>query len=112
MRGQGPNLFYKSVEARIRCCHVRKVEPMRRALDGLAAWITGLRRDQSASRAAVNKVELDAEHGGLLKLNPLCDWTAAQVWDISSPRRAQPPAVSAGLYQYWLCPLHAADATR
>jgi len=81
VRDQGPNLFYKSVEARIRCCHVRKVEPMRRALAGLAAWITGLRRDQSTSRATVNKVELDAAHGGLLKLNPLCDWTSAQVWE-------------------------------
>jgi thioredoxin-dependent adenylylsulfate APS reductase len=81
VRDQGPNLFYKSVGARMRCCHVRKVEPMRRALAGLAAWITGLRRDQSSSRATVNKVELDAAHGGLLKLNPLCDWTSAQVWE-------------------------------
>jgi phosphoadenosine phosphosulfate reductase len=81
MRGHGPNLFYKSVEARMWCCHVRKVEPMRRALDGLEAWMTGLRRDQSASRAMINKIELDSEHGGLTKLNPLCDWTSEQVWD-------------------------------
>ena len=81
VRGQGPNLFYKSIEARLRCCHVRKVEPMQRALDGLEAWITGLRRDQSSSRAMINKIELDAEHGGLMKLNPLCDWTSEQVWD-------------------------------
>jgi phosphoadenosine phosphosulfate reductase len=80
VRGYGPNLFYKSVEARMRCCHVRKVEPLRRALAGLAAWITGLRRDQSPSRAAIEKLELDAEHGGLMKLNPLCDWTSEQVW--------------------------------
>jgi phosphoadenosine phosphosulfate reductase len=81
MRGHGPNLFYNSVEARLWCCHVRKVEPMRRALDGLEAWMTGLRRDQSASRAMINKIELDSEHGGLTKLNPLCDWTSEQVWD-------------------------------
>ena len=81
VRGQGPNLFYKSVEARLWCCHVRKVEPMRRALDGLEAWITGLRRDQSNSRAMINKIAPDAEHAGLMKLNPLCDWTSAQVWD-------------------------------
>ena len=81
VRAQGPNLFYKSVEARLRCCHVRKVEPMRRALDGLESWITGLRREQSTSRAMINKIELDAEHGGLIKLNPLCDWTSEQVWD-------------------------------
>jgi phosphoadenosine phosphosulfate reductase len=81
MRGHGPNLFYKAVEACMWCCHVRKVEPMRRALDGLEAWMTGLRRDQSASRAMINKIELDSEHGGLTKLNPLCDWTSEQVWD-------------------------------
>jgi phosphoadenylyl-sulfate reductase (thioredoxin) len=81
VRGHGPNLFYKSVEARLWCCHVRKVEPMRRALAGLEAWITGLRRDQSTTRATIHKIELDAEHGGLMKLNPLCDWTPEQVWD-------------------------------
>jgi phosphoadenylyl-sulfate reductase (thioredoxin) len=54
---------------------------MRRALDGLEAWITGLRRDQSASRAMIHKIELDAEHGGMTKLNPLCDWTSEQVWN-------------------------------
>jgi phosphoadenosine phosphosulfate reductase len=81
VRGHGPNLFYKSVEARMWCCHVRKVEPLRRALDGLAAWITGLRRHQSVGRATIGKIEVDAEHGGLMKLNPLCDWTSEQVWD-------------------------------
>jgi phosphoadenosine phosphosulfate reductase len=81
VRGHGPNLFYKSVEARLWCCHVRKVEPLRRAHSGLEAWITGLRRDQSTSRAMITKIELDAEHGGLMKLNPLCDWTSEQVWD-------------------------------
>jgi phosphoadenosine phosphosulfate reductase len=53
--------------------HVRKVEPMRRALDGLEAWMTGLWREQSASRAMINKIELDSEHGGLTNLNPLCE---------------------------------------
>jgi phosphoadenosine phosphosulfate reductase len=81
VRGHGPNLFYKSVEARMWCCHVRKVEPMRRALEGLEAWITGLRRDQSVNRAKINKIEQDTEHGGLTKLNPLCDWTSQQVWE-------------------------------
>jgi phosphoadenosine phosphosulfate reductase len=81
VRGHGPNLFYKSVEARMWCCHVRKVEPMQRALRGLEAWITGLRRDQSVSRTMVTKIEPDSEHGGLTKLNPLCDWTSEQVWN-------------------------------
>lgn len=75
----GPNLFYDSVDSRIACCNVRKVEPLRRALSGLDAWITGLRRDQSPSRAGVSKVEIDDAHGGIAKLSPLADWTWDQV---------------------------------
>jgi phosphoadenosine phosphosulfate reductase len=81
VKGHGPNLFYKSVEARMWCCHVRKVEPMRRALHGLEAWMTGLRRHQGVSRVRINKIESDSEHDGLIKLNPLCDWTYEQVWN-------------------------------
>jgi phosphoadenosine phosphosulfate reductase len=77
----GPNLFRRSVEARLLCCSVRKVEPVRDALDALDAWVTGLRRDQWASRANIRKLEIDHDHGGLAKLNPLADWTAAEVWD-------------------------------
>lgn len=77
VRRHGPNLFYDSVEGRLACCRVRKVEPMRRALRGLAAWITGLRRGQSIDRADVRKVAEDQENPGLLKLSPLADWT----WD-------------------------------
>jgi phosphoadenosine phosphosulfate reductase len=76
----GLNLFYKSVEFRKMCCGVRKVEPLNRALSGLDGWITGLRREQTDTRAAVAKVELDAGHGNILKLNPLADWTSDQVW--------------------------------
>ena len=77
----GPNLFQKSVPARLLCCNVRKVEPVRQALEGLDAWITGLRRDQWASRANIRKVEVDHEHGGLAKISPLADWTIDEVWD-------------------------------
>ncbi len=80
VREHGVNLFYVDVGLRRRCCHVRKVEPLRRALEGLDAWITGLRRGQAATRAAVRKVEVDADHGGIIKLNPLADWTEEQVW--------------------------------
>ncbi len=76
----GLNLFYKSVEFRKMCCGVRKVEPLNRALSGLDAWVTGLRREQTDTRAAVAKVELDAGHGSILKINPLADWTWDQVW--------------------------------
>jgi thioredoxin-dependent adenylylsulfate APS reductase len=77
----GPNFFYGSVPARLACCNLRKVEPIRRALADLDAWITGLRREQWASRAAIAKLEIDHDHGGLAKLNPLADWTHEEVWD-------------------------------
>ena len=62
-----------------RCCALRKVEPLARALSGLDCWITGLRREQSPTRANAEKVEWDAKHG-LWKLNPLADWTERDVW--------------------------------
>lgn len=77
----GPNLFRRSVEARLLCCSLRKVEPVRAALDGLDAWVTGLRRDQWASRANIRKIEIDHDHGGLAKISPLADWTAEEVAD-------------------------------
>ncbi len=72
--GQGVDGFRSSVEARLDCCAVRKVAPLARALDGSAAWITGLRADQSADRALVLPALFDEERG-LLKVNPLFDWT-------------------------------------
>jgi phosphoadenylyl-sulfate reductase (thioredoxin) len=71
---QGINGFYGSREARAACCDVRKVEPLSRALAGASAWITGLRADQSVQRRGVDLVEADRARG-LLKLNPLYDWT-------------------------------------
>ena len=76
----GPNLMYRGVEHRIRCCEVRKVEPLRRKLATLDAWISGLRRDQWKTRTRVAKVELDRDHGGVVKVNPLADWSADEVW--------------------------------
>lgn len=76
----GINLFYKSVENRKHCCHVRKIEPLKRAFQGLDAWICGLRRSQSITRKDINTVEWD-EVNGLIKINPLIDWTEKQVWE-------------------------------
>ena len=75
---QGINGFYESVEKRHACCHARKVEPLGRALDGAAAWITGIRAQSSAARAAMPFVSIDAERG-LIKANPLLDWSRDQV---------------------------------
>jgi phosphoadenosine phosphosulfate reductase len=76
----GRDAFYESAELRKQCCEIRKVEPLRRALAGKGAWITGLRRGQSAGRGAVAVQELDAVHG-LAKFNPLADWSEQDVWD-------------------------------
>ena len=77
----GPNLFYRSVENRLLCCQVRKVQPLQKHLAGLDAWITGLRRDQWATRTNIRKVEIDHDHGAIVKLNPLAEWTEDEVWD-------------------------------
>ncbi len=73
--------FRTSVAERQRCCAIRKVEPLGRALTGLDGWITGLRRGQGPTRARVAKVDRDGNHGGILKLNPIADWTGEQVRD-------------------------------
>jgi len=80
-RRHGVNLFRQSVEKRMLCCHVRKVLPLNRALRDLDCWATGLRRDQWATRANIRKIELDHDHGGIVKINPLADWTEEEVWD-------------------------------
>jgi len=76
----GRDAFYGSVELRKRCCEIRKVEPLARALAGKRAWITGQRREQSAGRSQLAEREFDAAHG-LEKFNPLAGWTEAAVWD-------------------------------
>jgi thioredoxin-dependent adenylylsulfate APS reductase len=81
VRRHGTNLFYRSVQSRLLCCEARKVLPLQRVLNTLDAWVTGLRRDQSSTRATVSKIELDVDHGGLIKVNPLADWTEEQVWN-------------------------------
>ena len=81
MDRHGPNLFYRSVEQRLLCCNVRKVQPLTRYLGGVDAWVTGLRRDQWAGRTDIRKVEIDHDHGAIVKLNPLAEWTEDEVWD-------------------------------
>lgn len=80
VNSKGINLFYESIENRKLCCHVRKIVPLRRALTGMDAWITGLRREQSVTRTDLKIVEWDGGNG-LIKINPLLEWTEEQVWD-------------------------------
>jgi phosphoadenosine phosphosulfate reductase len=78
VHAKGINLFYNSVEDRKFCCKVRKIEPLQRAFAGLDIWICGLRREQSVTRATMQPIEWD-EANGLIKLNPLINWTEEQV---------------------------------
>jgi phosphoadenosine phosphosulfate reductase len=75
----GPNAFYQSSELRRSCCAIRKSEPLRRALRGASAWVTGLRRGQAVTREDVGFREFDAEHG-IVKFNPMFDWTHDDIW--------------------------------
>ena len=79
-REKGFYSFRQSIENRKECCGIRKVEPLNRALSTLDAWITGLRREQAVTRTKLPKVELDTAHRGMVKLNPIADWTTDQVW--------------------------------
>ena len=79
-RDKGFYSFRESVENRRECCGIRKVEPLRRALVGLRAWLTGLRRAQAITRAEIQAVEWD-DANGLVKVNPLVEWSEQQVWE-------------------------------
>jgi phosphoadenosine phosphosulfate reductase len=79
VRAHGRDAFYGSIELRKRCCAIRKVEPLKRALAGKQAWITGQRREHGGTRARLAEREFDAEHG-LEKFNPLAAWSEAEVW--------------------------------
>src|SRR6185295_70669 len=80
VNGNGINAFYNSIALRKGCCGIRKVEPLKRALSGKKAWITGLRREQAVSRTELAVSEFD-KGNGLQKFNPLADWSEKEVWE-------------------------------
>ena len=80
LQSKGPFSFKESVENRKECCGIRKVEPLGRALNGLSAWITGLRKEQSVTRESLAEIEWDEAHG-IYKVNPLIHWDEAKVWE-------------------------------
>jgi phosphoadenosine phosphosulfate reductase len=80
VNGKGINFFYKSIENRKLCCHIRKIEPMSRALEDVDVWISGLRREQSVTREDVALVEWDPTLQKI-KLNPLINWKSEDLWE-------------------------------
>ena len=81
VRQHGINPFYESVSKRLLCCEIRKVNPLKRVLSNLDAWITGIRRTQSDIRSAAAKIGLDVLHDNMIKVNPVADWTHDRVWE-------------------------------
>ena len=80
VKAEGVNLFYAGIDQRKQCCNVRKMEPLKRAFNGLEVWICGLRREQSITRKEMQLVEWD-ENNQLIKLNPLINFSEQEVWD-------------------------------
>ena len=78
-QAEGLFSFRESLHKRHACCSVRKVEPLSRALKGLAGWVTGMRRDQGVTRSDLKAIERDDLNGGILKINPLIDWSEEQL---------------------------------
>ena len=78
-RSVGLFSFRESLDNRHACCQIRKVEPLSRALKELGGWVTGMRREQSVTRNDLKAIELDELNGGLLKINPLLDWSEQQL---------------------------------
>lgn len=77
---KGINLFYESVENRKLCCHVRKIEPLKRALTGMKVWITGIRKEQSVTRQDSEMIQWDETHR-VIKLLPLVEWSESRIWE-------------------------------
>ena len=87
IRNEGQDAMYRSIDLRKACCHIRKMEPLARALAGKAGWISGLRREQSGARADVPDVDTsEVARKGLTKFNPLADWTWGDVWHYIATR--------------------------
>ncbi|RII28553.1 MAG: phosphoadenylyl-sulfate reductase [Geobacter sp.] len=78
-RAEGLFSFRESLDKRHECCHIRKVEPLSRALKGLAGWVTGMRREQSVTRGELAPIERDELNGSILKINPLINWSEEEL---------------------------------
>ena len=86
-RTEGLFSFRESLDKRHACCHIRKVKPLSRALKELRGWVTGMRREQSITRNDLKALEHDELNGGILKINPLLDWSEEQLISYSDEQR-------------------------
>lgn len=85
-RAEGLFSFRESLDKRHTCCGIRKVEPLSRALKELKGWVTGMRREQSVTRGDLKAIEVDELNCGILKINPLIDWSEAQLISYTEER--------------------------
>jgi phosphoadenosine phosphosulfate reductase len=81
VRVNGMNLFYQSIGNRKLCCGIRKIHPLKKMLSTVDGWITGLRADQTEVRSNAQRIEIDPQHNGIIKVNPIIEWTWEQTWD-------------------------------
>ncbi|HEX9079383.1 MAG TPA: phosphoadenylyl-sulfate reductase, partial [Desulfuromonadaceae bacterium] len=86
-RTEGLFSFRESLDKRHACCAIRKVEPLSRALKGLSGWVTGMRRDQGVTRSGLPAIERDGLHDGIIKINPLIDWSEEQLLAYAEEQR-------------------------
>ena len=86
-QAEGLFSFRESLDKRHACCRIRKVEPLSRALKGLAGWVTGMRREQGVTRSDLQAVGLDPLNGGIIKINPLIDWSEEQLISYTDEKR-------------------------
>jgi len=86
-RTKGLFSFRESTENRLECCSIRKVEPLSRALKGLSGWVTGMRREQSPTRSELQAIERDDLNGGIVKINPLIEWSEEELIAYSEANR-------------------------
>ncbi len=86
-RAEGLFSFRESLDKRHNCCHIRKVEPLSRALGELNGWVTGMRREQSVTRGDLKAIEHDTLNGGIIKINPLLDWNEEQLLSYTEAER-------------------------
>jgi phosphoadenosine phosphosulfate reductase len=86
-RAEGLFSFRESLDKRLACCHIRKVEPLSRALKDLTGWVTGMRREQGVTRSGLQAIELDSLNGGIIKINPLIDWSEEQLISYTDKQR-------------------------